>query len=485
MTTQKFILSALLCGTSLAVSAQSLRLTQGEVTYVHSAANTGDMKFVSNRLTVEGKQYTLDDATTMEVSADGTEDNTVSVVYNGSEASVVVAGNIAKYLTVNASGANVSIVASDELQQNVRYTLGGSTSNGSFYMDGKYAATFVFSNLNITNPDSAAVNIQDGKHIKVELEGNSELADGTNSTANTCLFINGHSTFTGSGYLSVQGLAKHGITADENMTIENGNINVTAAADGLHVKEYFKQTGGNVTIKSVSDGIDVSFRGANKGTKDQYANNGFAMFEGGTIDISATGDAAKGIKADSTVTVTGAKVAVTTSGCAVYDTTDNDISSSAALKTGGGLTVASGTLTLTSTGDGGKGVNATGDIEVSGGEMYVTTTGSTWTYGNDDTKPQGVKTDGNIYLKGGKVMVAASADSGTAFKTDYYFVISGGTIMGIGGKASKPTSATQAYNTYTKVNVVGGKTLSYNGVSYTIPAIYSNSSAKVLVSGGN
>jgi hypothetical protein len=56
--------------------------------------------------------------------------------------------------------------------------------------------------------------------------------------------------------------------------------------------------------------------------------------------------------------------------------------------------------------------------------------------------------------------------------------------MGIGGKGSKPTANTQAYNTYSGVNVKAGQALTYNGVSFTIPSIYNNSSAKVLVSGG-
>lgn len=268
------------------------------------------------------------------------------------------------------------------------------------------------------------------------------------------------------------------------MVIEDGTINITSLGDGLHVSEYFKQTGGNLTIKSTSDGIDVGFKGVNKGTKDTYAQNGFAFFEGGTINITSTGDATKGIKADSTIVVSGANITVNNSGNAIFDTTDNDISSSAALKTGGQLTVTSGSLSLTSTGAGGKGINAKGDISIEGGEVYVITTGSVWTYGNDDTKPHGTKTDGNIYLKGGKIFVAASANSGAAFKTDFVFSISGGTIMGIGGKGSKPTANTQTYNTYSGVNVKAGQALTYNGVSFTIPSIYNNSSAKVLVSGG-
>lgn len=484
MNSKKSILLLFVAASSLAASAQSLRLSQGEVTVVHSSANTGDMVFGSNSVTIEGKQYSLDNGTTLEVTKDGIDDNTVNIAYNGTAAKVTVAGNIARYLTINASAANVCILASADLQQHVAYNLSGTSANGSFYMDGKYAATFNLNNLSLTNADSAAINIQDGKHITIVMNGNNSLADGTGKLNNACLYVNGHTTFKGTGSLTVLGNTKHGITGDEHMVIEGGTINITSLGDGLHVSEYFKQTGGNLTIKSTSDGIDVGFKGVNKGTKDTYAQNGFAFFEGGTINITSTGDAAKGIKADSTIVVSGANLTANTIGNAIFDTTDNDISSSAALKTGGQLTVTSGSLSLTSTGAGGKGINADGDITIEGGEVYVTTTGSVWTYGNDDTKPHGTKTDANIYLKGGKIFVAASANSGAAFKTDFVFSISGGTIMGIGGKGSKPTANTQTYNTYSGVKVKAGQALTYNGVSFTIPSIYNNSSAKVLVSGG-
>lgn len=475
-------LTAALISFSPTAQAQNLRLSQGQVTYVHSSATAGDMTFSGNTLTVEGRQYTLDNATTMEITTDGVDDNTVAVKYNGSTATVEVAGNIARYMTVTANGSHVAVIAAPELQWQVAYTLTGTSADGSFYMDGSYAAKVSLQNLTLTNPDSAAINIQCGKLITIETAGQNTLTDGKDKTNNACLYVNGHAKFTGTGTLNVTGNAKHGITGDEHLVIESGNINVTALGDGLHISEYFKQAGGTLTVKAQGDGIDVGFKGVNKGTKDQYANNGFAFLEGGTIDINVSGDAVKGIKADSTVIVSGTSATIITSGNAVFDALENDISSSAALKTGGSLDMTAGSLTLTSTGAGGKGINATGNVELAGGNLTVTTTGAVWVYGTDDSKPHGIKSDADINLKGGSIFVAASADSGAAFKTDYFFTISGGTIMGIGGKNSKPTSNTQQYYSYSGVNVKGGQTLSYNGVSFTVPQIYSNTSARVIVS---
>ena len=79
--------------------------------------------------------------------------------------------------------------------------------------------------------------------------------------------------------------------------------------------------------------------------------------------------------------------------------------------------------------------------------------------------------------------MCASDDKSTAFKTDASFIINGGTIMGIAKKKSTvATSSKQGSKYYTGVKVTGGSTISYNGVSYTVPAFYNNASANIMVS---
>ena len=147
------------------------------------------------------------------------------------------------------------------------------------------------------------------------------------------------------------------------------------------------------------------------------------------------------------------------------------------------MTISDGTLWLVSTGNGGKGINADGAITINGGNITVVTTGDVYEYGSLDTKPQAVKSNGDITLAGGTILSCASKNSGTAFKTDYQVLTNGATVMGIGGKATTAanTSTCPSYK-YSGVNVLGGSTISYNGVSFEIPTIYSNSSAKVMVS---
>ena len=137
---------------------------------------------------------------------------------------------------------------------------------------------------------------------------------------------------------------------------------------------------------------------------------------------------------------------------------------------------------MLSTGSGGKGLNATGAVNVSGGTLQAVTTGARYKYSSSlDTKPQALKSDGNIMFTGGTIRAAVVDTKATTIKTDFTFSLTGATVMAIGGKAAAPNSGTQTYKNYT-ANVTAGQTVTYDGVSFTVPSAYSVSSATILVS---
>lgn len=491
-----YILSAFLCCLFMTATAQTtMNVRSGQVTYAYKISTVGDMEFATgSRLIVNGKAFNVASASNTdfidEISLGDNEvaDNTVSVTYSGSTASVVVAGNIASQVTVTASGAQVSVIQDEALQKEVTYTLSGSSTNGSFLMDGDYKANVVLNGLTLTNTKGAAIDIENGKAISVTLTGANTLCDAAGGSHSATLYIEGHPTFSGSGSLELKGLTKHAFASDEYVVVAGGTITVSqAATDGFHINERFQMDGGTLNITSKGDAIDVGFRGVNKGTKDQYERNGFLELNGGTIVASCSGAGAKALKADSTIVIAGATVTATTSADAYFDTTENDISSSSAVKPDGDFRMTSGTLTATSTGDGGKGINATGAVTISGGNIYVTTTGDVWEHGADDTKPQGIKSDANITISGGSVYVCAGSYDGkaTAFKPGDtgIFTINGGTVMGIARKKTTvSTASTQKTATASSQKITAGQTYSLSGVSYTIPAGYNNTSANVIVS---
>ena len=413
----------------------------------------------------------------------GIPDFNINVEYDTSNdaATVTVAKNIRDKITVSVNGGHVNIVADPSLQDSVIYNLTGTTDNGSFYMDGDYKCIVNITDLFITNPDSAAINIDNGKRIDINLSGNSHLVDGTGGPQKACLFVNGHAVIDGSGILNITGKGKHGYFSDEYTVIKNGQINVqNAQGDALHINQYFQMDGGTLNLTTVvGDGIDV---GCTKDPSD--TNNGQIIINDGTINVSVFGDAVKGIKCESIMTVNGGWITSSTSGNAIYDTAKADISSCAAIKCDSTFNMTAGTVSLVSTGTGGKGLNCDGSINISGGTFYAVTTGDVYEYSSTlDTKAGGMKADGSITLSGGTVLVAASSDDAKAFNGKCGFFTNGGYILGIGGKSSTVSSGyTQKYKYYRNQVITGGSTVTYDGVSMNIPSYYSNSSAMVTVS---
>ena len=165
-------------------------ITAGDITYIYNIMLNGD-----------------DDP--------GIDDNNVNVVYDGDNATVTVAKNIRNKMTMTVNGAHVNIVADASLQDSVIYNLSGSTSNGSFYMDGDYKCYVNLTDLTIHNPDSAAINIDNGKRIDLTLNGTNTLTDATGGAQKACLFINGHSVIAGNGTLTLTGNSKHAYFSDE------------------------------------------------------------------------------------------------------------------------------------------------------------------------------------------------------------------------------------------------------------------------------
>lgn len=464
----------------MGVQAQTLNVNIGQVTYAYPAAQAADMAFSDNGtvLTILGRDYAVSDIDDIIVDNSVVADSTVSIAYGGATARVVVAGSIANRIEAVVKGADVTVTAADDLNGEVTYALTGSSANGSMTMNGSFKSTVTLTDLTLTSTTGAPIFINNGKRIRVILNGTNTLADCANGEQKACYYCDGHTEMEGTGTLNITGNTRHGLSSDEYFEMKSGTLNIlNAVNDGMHVKQYFEMKGGKITVNASGDGIDIEAKQSDK------EFNGQCFIKGGNLTITTNGAATKGLKADALITISGGTTTINTTGDGYYDTLEADITSSSAVKTPGGFTMTGGTMTLTSTGKAGKGINTTDDINISNGALTVVTTGQTVVQGTLDSKAHGIKTDGNITITGGTVLVAASSFSGNSFKTDLLFKTNGGNIMGVGAKKVTPAkSSTQGSITYAAVNVTGGSTLNYNGVSFPIPAIYSNSQAQILVS---
>ncbi len=479
--------TALLLGlAAVTAGAQTLNVVVGEVTYQVPAAEAGDMVYAGGTtLTIMGKTFALADIDRMYVDDSEVADDAIGVSYQGETAAVTVAASCMSHVTVTANGAAVSIVQDDALADEITYTLSGTSGNGSFYMDGRLKATVVLDNLTLTSADSAAVNIDNGKRINLVLQGTSTLKDSQESDGKGALMVNGHSEVSGSGTLNLYGYAKHAWWADEYIQLKKGftgSVNILyAKKDGINVNQYYEQNGGTMNISGVlDDGIQVS------ADDDE---TGYVSLQGGTLNISVTEAATKGIKADGTITMNESKntlaVGVTSGGKGAWDSDDNEVKGSACISSDANVTIAGGTITLTATGSGGKGLKCDSTLTVTGGTLNVTTSGRQYVKtgasgteydGNytgqidrlDDainsgadltisggrvyahgSNNDGIDANGNCYIKGGLVYAIGTSspevaiDANTEDRKQLY--VSGGTLVAIGGLESGASLTQSCY----------------------------------------
>ena len=241
-------------------------------------------------------------------SAWAVDDNTVEIVYSDGQAVVTPAANIASYVTSTVDKAHVNIkqaeTAGAGTSGEILYILSGSASDGSFYLEGSYKATITLSELTLTNPNGAAINIQNGKRINVSVKNGTTntLTDGAGGEWKGCFMCKGHTEFKGKGTLTINSKSGHGIWSNEYVEIKNCTINIPSPAkDGINSNQYFLMESGSLTITSPGDdGIQVSYKD-NPPTDTE--DTGCFTQQDGTISISSpTGFC---IKTDATITYNG------------------------------------------------------------------------------------------------------------------------------------------------------------------------------------
>lgn len=316
-----------------------------------------------------------------------------------------------KYIGYEIDGTDVSITAAGT------YVFSGDCDNGSITVKkGVTGVTIVLNGLTLTNDDSAAIT------LNKTAEASLIAAAGTTNTVadtegsndeNAAVKVKSGAALAigGTGTLTVDGNAKNGIKG---------------AADAVITVAEVK-----LNINAADDGLSC----------DDELN-----ITGGTLSITAGGDAVK----------------------ASPDTGDTENPDTTSL---GNVTISGGTLTLNATEDG---IQADGDLTISGGTFHVKTNGGHTTALTDDSAScKGFKAGGALTVTGGTVNVD-SADDALHANTDV--TISGGTLTlatgddGVHADNDLVIGTRGASSTSTpRINI----TASYEGLEGTTVTVYS------------
>ena len=444
---------------------QTMWVHTGHVHWAYNTESVGTMPYSSaSLLTVLEKGFTLADVDSVTVASETFADDNVLVKYNNSVADVYVAGNIANHITAEVTGARVAVMQDADVATEYTYTLQGTSSSGCFYHAGFYKMTLVLNGVNLVNPDSAAINIQNSKRIAVQLaDGTTNtLADAANNTKKAAFLVKGHAEFAKGGTLTITGNKKHALACNEYMEVKKtvGTINIiSSVADAINVTQYFQMNGGTVNIQSCGDdGIQVDAEDTAEPGLD-----GHVLIKGGTLTINGSAAGTKCIKAEGNVAIQGGTLTLKHTGTPVWDEEDSKIKEPTGIGSDRNLTIngAEAIVNITMTGNGARGMKCDSTMTATAGTIDLNCSGGDWAYSTIDTssvkcakadyafilngasmkcttvkdEAVGVHSEGTVLISDG-TLTLNTYDHG--IKSDYDMEITGGTITyNINGPASK------------------------------------------------
>ena len=449
----------------LGYAQQTMWVHTGHVHWAYNTQSVGTMPYSSaSLLTVLEKGFTLADVDSVTVASETFADDNVLVKYNNNVADVYVAGNIANHITAQVTGARVAVIQDAEVATEYTYTLQGTSSSGCFYHAGAYKMTLALNGVNLTNPDSAAINIQNSKRIAVQLvDGTTNtLADGASNTKKAAFLVKGHAEFAKGGSLTITGNKKHALACNEYMEVKKtvGTITiVSAVADAINVAQYFQMNGGTINIQSCGDdGIQVDAEDTAIPEED-----GHVLIKGGTLTINGSAAGTKCIKAEGNVDIQGGTLTLKHTGIPVWDADKSKIKEATGIGTDRNLTIngAEAVVNINMTGDGARGMKCDSTMTCTAGNIDINCSGGDWAYSTVDTssvkcakadyafilngasmkcttvkdEAVGVHSEGTVLVSDG-TLTLNTYDHG--IKSDYDMEITGGTITyNINGPASK------------------------------------------------
>ena len=343
----------------------------------------------------DGSTFTVGDLTFDTSTVDSiTVVHTVYVTFSGETATVDLGH--APDVVATTDGAHVSIVSTNTKNE-LEFVLQGESSQGSLTYTGSLKCKFYLNGLNLTSDRGAAIDIQCGKRVDLILVSGTDnyLTDAAGGTQKAALYCKGHLEVEGSGSLTVKGNTRHAIASKEYMQLKKstGSITVTGAvSDAMHVGQYFLMSGGSLNLTGQGgDGLQVEVVTLSDDvTPDpDKEDNGQMYIKGGTITIEAAADDVKGIKVPGNLTVSGGTFQLLASGNGskgisvagnmlvneddnttlmriratggMYEDPETEEESRCmGIKVTGNLTVNAGTIQVSNTGSGSRGIKIDG-----------------------------------------------------------------------------------------------------------------------------
>lgn len=432
--------------------------------------------------------------------------------------------------------------------ENVCYVVSGTTTNGSLTIDGKTNYEVNLNGVDITNPQTTALDLESKKAAYIVLTGSNKLTDGTDADHKGALYAKGKLIFSGTGSLDVYGVynngihsksyivfnkgvnvyvnttVNHGIKASDAVVINGGILNVEtsgAGAKGINCEKDIFINGGRTTVISTGNG---EWDEEDQETKAAVCikTDSILTMKGGEVYVKATGSGGKGLKADWEAYIYGGKIRIITTGGLYYNNgtteshnytgnTDNlddaYTSSPKGIKIGtknqhGVLNITDGDIMIRTTGNNAEGMESKGTLDISGGKVVISAHDDAINSSSDMTISGGtivavgtnndaIDTNGDMFLKGGTIIAMGGngAETGIDVDEQHKLYITGSSLFSIGGRTDVQLGSTTQGIICTSGSVTANGTVTIKSGNNTIATFtmppYSCSNGSILITDPN
>lgn len=149
-----------------------------------------------------------------------------------------------------------------------KYVLSGTLDDGCIFVDAEKSAKvwIMLNGVDISCSDGPCMDVEQADKVFLTLaEGstNSMAATGFSSEAQEAgkdgtVFARDDLTVNGTGSLTVNAPASHGIVGNDDLVIAGGSVTVTAAQDALHANDGMNIAGALLLLTAGDDGIALT-----------------------------------------------------------------------------------------------------------------------------------------------------------------------------------------------------------------------------------
>lgn len=294
------------------------------------------------------------------------------------------------------------------------YILSGSLSDGQIKVDAgeKDKIQLVFNGVDINSKTSSAVYVKSADKVFITLAENSKNKlsnsgefENFDDSIDAVVFSKKDITFNGTGELSVTAKYGNGIASKNDLKITGGTYKIDAQNHAVSGKNSVRIANGNITLTADKDGIHSE----NKDDSDK----GFVYISGGNINIESDGD---GIDASLDVKVNGGTFNIKSGGG------NQNAEQKQSEMFGGGRFDRQNSYTEQTAEEAdktsAKGIKSDGDITLNGGKLVIDSADDTihskanLTINDGDfnlaTGDDGLHADSKTYITGGRIDITTS-----------------------------------------------------------------------------